>query len=93
MFNGEWLMVNGEWLYRIDEEFLLAVEHRDADEEQHEGYERTETKGAPRELSGSVGAVFEGLDDSRHGIEEHDLMQRRIRDITERIDDRRSVHP
>ena len=77
----------------VDEELLLAVEHRDADEEQHEGNERTEAKGAPRELSGSVGAVFEGLNDGRHGVEEHDTMQRRIRDITERIDDRRSVHP
>ena len=80
-------------LDRIDEELLLAVREDDADEEEDEHAECAISKGCPRELSGSVSTVFEGLDDSCHRVEQHDLMQRRIRHVTQRINDRRRIHP
>ena len=79
--------------YRIDERFLLAVEHEDADNQQNQCAESTVTQCLPTELTGTESSVFEGLDDGCHGVEKHDLVQRRISDITERIDNRCGVHP
>ena len=87
------LRLDSCYLNRIDEELLLAVEHRDADEEQDEGEKCAVTEGGPGELTSTVRTVFEGLDNRRHGVEKHDLMQGRIRHITERINDWCSVHP
>ena len=77
----------------VNEEFLLTVEHGYTDHQQSENNSGAVAQSGPGELACAVGTVLEGLNDSCHGIEEHDLMQRRIRHITERIDDRRCVHP
>lgn len=78
---------------RIDEEFLLAVVEGDADDKENKHAECTVCEGCPREFSGSVSSVFEGLDDSGHRVEKHDFMQGRISDVAERINNRRSIHP
>ena len=72
---------------------MLSVKHSDAEEEQEEHEANAVCKGGPGELTGTESAVFEGLDECRHGIELHDGMQRRVSDITQRIDYRRGVHP
>ena len=91
--SGKEGLKSAEGLDGVDEELLLAVEHRDADEEQDDRTKGAKAKCSPRELTCAVGSVFEGLDDGCHRVEQHDLMQRRIGHITQGIDDRRSVHP
>ena len=81
------------FLYRIDEELLLSVEHMDTEEEKDDHETDAIGECPPREVAGTVSTVFEGLDDGCHRVEEHDLMQRRVGDIRKRIDNRRSVHP
>ena len=65
----------------------------DAKEEQDGGEADAIRECEPTELAGTVGTIFEGLDERCHRVEEHDTMERRIGDLAERIDDRRSVHP
>lgn len=66
------------WLYRIYKEFLLAIEHRDADEKQNESAGSTVTESLPTEFSGSVCTILEGLDNGCHRVRQHDGMQGRI---------------
>ena len=77
----------------VYERLLLAVKHRDTRDKEHKDDDCRIAERSPRELSRSVSAIFESLDDSRHRVKEHDLMECGVRDITERINDRRCVHP
>ena len=79
--------------YRVDKVLLFAIEDCDAEEEEDEDDQRTIAKSGPRELAGTIGSVFESLDNSRHRVKKHDPMECRVSDIAKGIDDRRSVHP
>ena len=60
----------------VDEEFLLAVEEKDAEQEQDKDDEGAVGQGYPGELTGTEGTDLEGLDDSGHGIPEHERVQK-----------------
>ena len=74
----------------IYEVFLFAVEHVNADDEEDEHANETITQCGPRELTGTVRSVLESLYQCGHGVQKHDFMQRRVRDITQGIDNRRA---
>ena len=80
-------------LNSVYEVFLFAVEHVDAEDEEDEHADETIAQRCPRELSDTVSPVLEGLYQCSHGVQKHDLMQSRVFNITERIDNRRGVHP
>ena len=65
------------------------------DTEEEKDDHETDTIGEcpPREMAGTVGTVFEGLDEGSERVELHDGAQATFGYLAERIDDRRSVHP
>ena len=81
-------------LHRIHETLLYLVENHCTRHKQDAHKNEAIDKPAPAHKGAATQeAVLEGLDDGSHGIDEHNLMQRRIGDITKRIHDRRRIHP
>ena len=72
---------------------MLAGEEDDTKDEEDGNDGCTIAQIRPTELTCTISSVLERLDDRRHRVERHDTMQRGISDITERIDNRRCVHP
>ena len=86
-------------LHRIHETLLDLVEDHDAKAQQQAHEHETVDQPPPTdELAGPQEAVFEGLDDGGDGIEAHKRMDGDAEEahavgLTQRINDRRSVHP
>ena len=79
--------------HRIHEGALHAVEDDDADGQKYHHEGEAVAQQAPAELSLAEEAVFEGLDNTRQGVEAHHEAQLLVGDGAQWVDDRRGIHP